>query len=279
MKFCQLLEDAPAISNFVREFTFNYQLQKKLRPLRKPEDASHRKLLLRGVAKLSRVRALYLYSAGNAPDDLLPIIIHLLRLPTCTSLMLSCYLPFGCLALCTNLKCLDIDPHPYCVEKGRSLHQLQEDVGTALDGEHIQFVQETTPPQLVEFRYTANHKFPWGQYIYDEPSALEDTTDLFVIGAKRPDGRPLVDLSRLKKVSIRGTGLEGAPTLKRALKEAGQVEEIQLNTGEQSWHELVHYTHIFSGSYLLPRLVTPRYNPIGSHDFEDSSFRSGCECI
>jgi len=162
--------------------------------------------------------------------------------------MLSCYLPFGCLALCTNLKCLDIDSHPYCVERGRGLHQLQEDVGTALDGEHIQFVQETTPPQLVEFRYTANHKFPWGQYIYDEPSALEDTTDLFLIGAKRPDGRPLVDLSRLKKVSIRGTGLEGAPTLKRALEEARQVEEIQLNTGKHSWHELVHYTHIFSAA-------------------------------
>ena len=173
-------------------------------------------------------------------------------------------------ALCTNLECLDIDPHHYCTERGRGLHQLEEDVGTALDGECIQFVPETTPPQLVEFRS--------GQYVYDEPSALEDSTGLFLTGAKRPDGRPLVDLSRLKKVSIKGRGMEGAPTLKRALEEAGQVEEIQLTTGEHSWHELVYYTHIFSGSYLSIRLVTPRYNPIRSHNFEDS-FRSGCGCI
>ena len=251
---------------------------KQKQPLTKPEDAGHRELLSRGVAKLSCVRSLYLYSAGDPPDGLLPIIIYLLRLPTCTSLALSCYLPFGYLAHCANLERLDIDPHHYCMERGRGLHQLEEDVGTALDGECIQFVPETTPPQLVEFRYTANHKFRSGQYVYDEPSALEDSIGLFLIGAKRADGRPLVDLSRLKRVSIKGRGLEGAPTLKRALEEAGQVEEIQLNTGEHSWHELVYYTHIFSGSYLSIRLATPRYNPIRSHNFEDS-FRSGCGCI
>ena len=93
-RFCQLLEDAPAISNLVKELTLFYRMGKQKQPLTKPEDAGHWELLSRGVAKLSCVRSLYLYSAGDPPDGLLPIIIHLLRLPTCTSLTLSCYLPF-----------------------------------------------------------------------------------------------------------------------------------------------------------------------------------------
>ena len=92
--FCQLLEDVPTIANLIQQVGFFYAYRNpRPRNLAKLEVTSRRELLSRGVARLSHVRSLHLYSIDDVPDEVLPAIIHLLRLPTCTSVTLSCRLP------------------------------------------------------------------------------------------------------------------------------------------------------------------------------------------
>ena len=227
-KFCQLLEDAPAIANLVQHVKFSCPMQKPGDEA-EPEVTSRRELLSRGVAKLSHVRSLYLYSIDDVPDEVLPAIIHLLRLPTCTFVTLSCRFPAAYLAHCPNLECLDIDLDYFHATRGLGPNQRARH---PIDGEYIQFSPDTTPPQLVEFRYTADHDFR--QYSVEDPSVLEDSIGILLIEAKRSDGLPLIDWTHLKKVSIRGAGKDGASTLKHVLEKGGQVEEIRLNTGKHN---------------------------------------------
>jgi len=231
--FCQLLEDVPTIANLIQQVGFFYAYRKpRPRNSAKLEVTSRRELLSRGVARLSHVRSLHLYSIDDVPDEVLPAIIHLLRLPTCTSVTLSCRLPAVYLAHCPNLEYLDIDLNSHNVQ--RELHPNQQEARHPLNGEYIQFSPDTIPPQLVEFHYTANHKFRRSQRPYEDPSVLEDSTGILLIEAKRSDGLPLIDWTHLKKASIRGDGWEGALTLKRALERGEQMEEIRLNTSKHN---------------------------------------------
>jgi len=201
--FVRLISQTPDIAHYVTSLSFTVAIDEFDSPL----EGYDTECLVRALGSLTRLQKLDVSFEDSSWPVLTIIqepILNLMRLPTLTHLKLHRLYNFQLsdLTLCVGLKHLDIS------------------LCSTDDGSPIEIYQDT-PPRLESFNGAIS------------PYGFEGQTLLQLCTARRTDGKPIVDATRLKRLRLYILG-DGVEDLEKMLTHFTQLTSIELLTYDAS---------------------------------------------